>query len=423
MTGRSIDELLSLLPLVEPDATFEARLRGRLERELAGQGDEQPAASIDPHSTSTSEVFELEATTSPSTVTKRVPTQWLRAAAAAAAVAVGAATVFVALQEDSTTTLAPPDATFVGATLETIAIDVAVSDPYFVAAREDTYVLSLAGDLTRISDTGGATRIAGVPEASPLALDDEAVWIADAVDGRVLRLDPEDGTVVAEIETGIEVQQSVMRVPMPEGPSRQFALIGGIVSSGDSVFVGDKTGRVLRIDPDTNEVVDTFDVPVRPDQLQHDGEHLLVVNLTGGQAAVVSTESGEVVHPVEEVDDLAGAALYGGALYLQDASDGTVTRIDLETGAERTSQPLGASYDPSGQPVLPTGLVVSAAGVLVDTATEPESLHILDPETLNETGTLAVTRDHGDMTVAPDGSVWLVRGNQHAVVRIVPRPL
>jgi hypothetical protein len=31
--------------------------------------------------------------------------------------------------------------------------------------------------------------------------------------------------------------------------------------------------------------------------------------------------------------------------------------------------------------------------------------------------------DHGDMTVAPDGSVWLVRANGHSIVHITPQPL
>ena len=75
------------------------------------------------------------------------------------------------------------------------------------------------------------------------------------------------------------------------------------------------------------------------------------------------------------------------------------------------------------QPTLPTGLVVSAAGVLVDTANEPDSIHVLDPVTLAELGTLPVTADQGDMTIAADGSAWLVRNLAGDVVHITPRAL
>jgi outer membrane protein assembly factor BamB len=419
-----IAEMLGALPTsAEPEPGFEARLR----RSLAADLRAPLGASVDggaAHETTTTEVLELDATTPEIIRTPRTAV-WLRVAAAAAVVALGVGAVASALQEDdgAPTAATVPDATFVGATLDTTAIDMTTNDPYFVAAAGDAWVLTLAGDLIRIDGRGVAAQVTSVPESSPLAVDDDAVWIADAVDGRVLRLDPTDGSVVAEIATGIEVQPNTVRVPMVEGGSRQFAQIGGIVADGESVWVGDRSGQVLRIDPEANEIVDSFDVPVRPDQLHIDGEHLLVVNLTGNEAAVVDSTTGAVVRTSDDIEDLAGAAVHGGALYLQDATDGTVTRIDLETGDQRTSQHLGASAAHVGQPVLPTAPVVTSAGVLVHTDTAPDSLHVLDPTTLEETGTLAVAPDYGDMAVAPDGSVWLVRGNMHQVVHIVPRPL
>ena len=58
------------------------------------------------------------------------------------------------------------------------------------------------------------------------------------------------------------------------------------------------------------------------------------------------------------------------------------------TGEERTSAALGASLEASGQPIPPTGLAVSGAGVLVDTRPAPDNIHMLDPVTLEEVGTL-----------------------------------
>ena len=123
------------------------------------------------------------------------------------------------------------------------------------------------------------------------------------------------------------------------------------------------------------------------------------------------------------LEKLAGAGLYNGAAYYQDVATGTVTRIDLATGEELTSAALGPSLEASSQAIPSTGLAVSGAGVLVDTADEPDSIHVLDPVTLDEVGTLATTADQGDMALASDGSVWLVRYRANEVVHITPRAL
>jgi DNA-binding beta-propeller fold protein YncE len=423
MTERSIEDLLNRLPRpAQPDPTFEARLRQRLTQELTASEGEATAAAPQ-HEVTRMEVLDLEATTTTTIPAKQVPIRWLQAGAAAAVVALGVGVALMATQDDDPSlTVSAPDTTFVGASLQSTAIDLGSGTPYFVAVHGDTWVLTLAGDLLRIDDSGDAVQMGTVPAASLMAADSDALWVADAIGGDVLRLDPQDASVVAEIETGIDVMPSLIRVPSEDGTSGRYALIGGIVSNGESVWVGDRAGRVLRIDAATNEIVDSFEVPVRPDQLQLDGDHLLAVNLTGNEAAVLDAASGDVEHPVERLDNMAGAAVLDGALYLKDGADGTVTRIDLEGGAVRTSQPLGPSADIVGQAAVPTGLVVSSAGVLAYTDAEPASLHILDPETLVETGSLEVGADHGDMVVAPDGSVWLVRADARSLIHITPRP-
>jgi len=195
------------------------------------------------------------------------------------------------------------------------------------------------------------------------------------------------------------------------------------VSTGDAVWVGDKTGAVMHIDPATNEIVATFEVPYRPDLLRVEGDRLLAADVFGGKAAVIDADDGSVIHEFTPLEKLAGAGLYNGAAYYQDVATGTVTRIDLATGEELTSAALGPSLEASSQPIPPTGLAVSGAGVLVDTSSEPDSIRVLDPVTLEEVGTLATTADQGDMAIASDGSVWLVRFRANEVVHITPAAL
>jgi outer membrane protein assembly factor BamB len=368
---------------------------------LAQRDDESPASSTVP-----------DVTPAPTPVPTTSP---------APVVTTSPATVAASNAPPVATTVPAPDMTFVGATLEAFPVD-AEYNPYFVGVAEEVWVSSLAGELLRLDPATGeiVVRATG-PESSPFAVDADALWIADATTGDVIRLDPVDGTEVARIPTGVEVLENRFRQPMLEGEARTFAEIGGIVSTGDAVWVGDKGGAVMRIDPSTNEIVATLEVPYRPDLLRVEGDRLLAVDPLGGKAAVIDTDDGTVLHEFTPLEDLAGAGLYNGAAYFQDAVTGTVTRIDLATGEQLASAAREGPLDPSSQPVLPTGLAVSAAGVLVDSTTEPDSIHVLDPVTLEEVGTLATTADQGEMALASDGSMWLVRFRANEVVHITPR--
>jgi outer membrane protein assembly factor BamB len=456
MPERSIDELLGRLPEPNiPDPRYEARLRARLTAELHGDPYIQggPTGTPEAHQFSNMEVIELQTLTKTPTDPEQSRHTWWRAAALLL-VAGGVVTALVLAQREDgspTTSTVPdgttvpaqvevsspspvettspvavettspaPDATFVGSTVDAFAVDPG-TNPYFVGAANEVWVSSLSGELLRLDgDTGDIVARATVPESSPFAVDSNAVWVADAISGDVIRLDPVDGSEVARIPTGVEIVPNSVRFPMLEGTTRSFAQTGGIVSTGEAVWVGDRAGAVMRIDPATNEITSTFDVPVRPDLLRAEADRLLIADLLGGKAAVIDTVDGTVVRQQTGLDDLAGAALYGGAVYLQDRATGTVSRIDLATGEELTSEALGAPVERSGTPTLPTGLAVSGAGVLVDTDASPDNVRILDPRTLAEIGTLTTAADQGDMTIASDGSVWLVRSLANEVVHITP---
>ena len=425
MPEHTIDELLRRIDeSTMPDPAYEARLRERLRDELHQAVPNDALESRAPTERSeplTEEVLELEAiATRP-----RPRIRWWAAAAAAGLTAASVAVVAAVVTNDdeSTTIAAAPDTTFVGSTLDTFELPAGDANPYFVAVGDDVWVLTLAGELKRIDGvTGQVVDEFTVPESSPLAVDDDAVWIADAVDGDVLRLDPETGELVERIATGVEVLDSTFRIPMLEGPARQFSNLGGIVTDGSSVWVGDRAGELMRIDPDSNEIDRRIPVPVRPDILRLDGDFLLAANLTGGEVAVIDIDSGDVVHSDVGFDDLAGASLYDGALYTHEGADGTVTRVDLDSGDEDSSEPLGPSVQRAVQPTLPAGLVVSASGVLVGTDSEPASLHVLDPVTLERLDDLVVAPDHGEMTLAPDGSAWATQTSARTLVHITPQP-
>lgn len=410
MTDRWMDEVLGLLDeRVTPDQAFQTRLDERVTAELRG------AREVDDQG-DRPEVMVMEANVRalPATSNRR----WVAAAAVIALAAAASVTAVVTRDDDGVTTTADAAGSYEDADLLTIEVGGA-SNPYFVAVEADVWVLSLSGELTRIdAETGKVSGRFTVPDSSPLAADDNGVWIADAIQGDVVRLDARSGDVIARVETGVELATSTVRVPMREDSSaRPFSSIGGIAADGEMVWVGDRAGRVLRIDPAVNEVVESFPVDVRPDVIAVEGDALLVANLRAGDVEVIDRTTGAEVHEVTGAGRLAGAALYGSALYLQDETTGVVTRIDLHSGDRLTSDALGASPAAIGLPTLPTGLVVGARGVLVATSGS-SSVHVLDPDSLRELDVLAIPEGRGDMTIAPDGSAWIVRTRQHTVVRI-----
>ncbi len=185
MTERSIDELLSRLPeSSSPDPGFEAALRARLTAELHAEPDIAGSDSPGTDQRSTTEVIEMQTIPRPATSPPEPKRSWMIAAAVVAIVAGGVA-VLALVQRDSSpsntttpeapliepttpdeissdaitpvTTPAPattapittPDATFVGATVETFAVATS-RNPYFVGAGEQVWVSTLAGELVRL---------------------------------------------------------------------------------------------------------------------------------------------------------------------------------------------------------------------------------------------------------------------------------
>lgn len=295
-------------------------------------------------------------------------------------------------------------------------------NPYRVVVGDHVWTMSLDGGLTRRDpSTLEATAQLPIPESSTIAAAGDVVWVADALSGRVLRVDATTAEVVAEVATGIRVAGPVWRsggLGMLGGEQRFFARIGSIDASTQWVWVGDQDGRVLRIDPHSNEVVEEFDVPIEADLVRADGEHLLVVDREHGAVLVLDAATGAEVLPVRAATRLVGADLHGGAVYIQDPDTGAVSRVDLVTGAEVVSEPLGPSSYITGRPLWPPIIAVSDSGVL---AVTDNGVHVLDPDTLAELDRLdEIDVRAGEMTIDTDGTAWIVQFHGSTLARLEP---
>jgi outer membrane protein assembly factor BamB len=312
--------------------------------------------------------------------------------------------------------------TYGGAALDTTPIPIAGRNPYRVAVGRDVWTMSLDGQVERRDPTTlDITAELALADSSLIAADAEALWVADAVTGRVLRIDPDTTEVVADIQTGIVVDERVFRsggLGMQFGPTRQFARIGGIDASDGSVWVGDQDGRVLRIDPRRNAVVDTFDVGIRADLVRADSGFVAVVDREAGHVVVVDGATGDELFSTD-VGGLAGADVHGGAVYVLDPDAGVVTRTDLSSFVEVRSEPLGPLANIEGNPLYSPVIAVDDAGVL---ATSESGLHVLDAATLAEVARFDVDTRAGEMLIAPDGTAWIVQFYGSTLSRLAPLP-
>jgi len=295
-------------------------------------------------------------------------------------------------------------------------------NPYRIAVGDHVWTMSLDGALTRRDPaTTEATAQLTIPDSSRIAASGDVVWVADAGSGRVLRVDAETAEVVAAVPTGIRIAGPVWPsggLGMSGGRARDFARIGNIDASTQWVWVADQDGRVLRIDPRSNEVVEEFDVPIGADLVRAEGEYLLVVDREHGAILVLDAATGAEVLPVRPAARYVGADLHGGAVYVHEPDTGAVSRIDLVTGVEIASDSLGSSPYIDGRPQWPPIIAVSDSGVL---AVTDNGLHVLDPDTLTELD----RRDEidvrsGEMTIDTEGTAWIAQFYGSNLARLEP---
>lgn len=458
MSAPHIHDLLAALePAVEIDPDVDARIRSAVSAELRRS---EPRLPTHPPAVRAIATPDIDVDPSHQSREPRRRSRTLALIAAAlVAIAVFGATLALVVRDDgeqaptdttplptvptvetvptptttpTTTATTPPitepielsSTTYGGTALDATPIPIEGRNPYRVAVARDVWTMSLDGHVERRDPTTlDITAELTVADSSLIAADDDALWVADAVTGRVMRIDPDTTEVVADIPTGITVDQPVFRsggLGMYAGTQRQFARIGSIEASLGSVWVGDQDGRVLRIDPERNWVAETFDVDMRADLVRADGDHIVVASRETGRVAVIDAATGDEVFSTEVDGQLVGADLHGGAVYVHDPDSGVVTRTDLSSKTELRSAPLGPLANTYGNPLYSPILTVGDAGVLV---TSTSGLHVLDTATLQEVARFDdVDTRAGEMLIAPAGTAWIVQFYGSTISRLAPLP-
>jgi len=258
-----------------------------------------------------------------------------------------------------------------------IAAAVAIAFFAFGEGRGGGSIEVAAGDSVGVYDGSGRLVADVGVGASPshIAVGEGAIWITNADDGTVSRVDPATRRQVDTIQVG-------------NGPS-------GIAIGNGFVWVTNSLdGTVSWIDPKVNRVVQTIDVGNGPLGIVYAGGSVWVANtgddtitqidassgrprkplpiaateLAFGAGALWASErasnqvvridptTGNLVQSITVGNGPSGIAFGHGAAWVANTLDGTVSRIDQETNSQAAVIPIGNG---------PTALAVDARGVWV----------------------------------------------------------
>ena len=143
----------------------------------------------------------------------------------------------------------------------------------------------------------------------------DSLWVANEVEGQVVRVDPETGAVEA-------------RLSLPYAWS---------VACGDGgLWVTSSTsGDVRRIDPSSNSFVATAEVPPPHPNLAVGGGYAWTTNETNGTLYKIDRR-GTIVATYQTGDGARQLSFDAGTVWVANTDAGTVTGIEAATGAERS---------------------------------------------------------------------------------------
>jgi ABC-type transport system substrate-binding protein/class 3 adenylate cyclase/streptogramin lyase len=248
----------------------------------------------------------------------------------------------------------------------------------FWLARGGEVSTAIAANAAGLVDGSNGSFIAEVPVAgrpSAVAASSEAVWVTDAVDDKVLRIDPDKHLVVDRIEVG-------------RGPA-------AVVVGEESVWVANgQDGTVSEINPDKGTVVATRRVGNGPTGLAVTPGALWVVNELDATLSRISSATGRPVATVKLGHNPSGIAAGLGSVWVTSEESGLLLRVD--PGANAVSQTVSVGNGP-------TGVTVGQGAVWV--ANPPDrTISRVDPATGSVTK-IALDGAPGALAFV-DGGLW-----------------
>jgi YVTN family beta-propeller protein len=207
-----------------------------------------------------------------------------------------------------------------------------------------------------------ATPLAGAPSA--VVTSAGSVWVADAGNGTVSRIDSHSGVVIDRISVGGDpvsiasgdgaiwvanaVGATILRIdPTTETVTQPIQLRGSnpdaLAFGGGRLWVADSSTRALyEMDPSTGALLRTIPLEVSPAAIAFGAGTLWVADYSSATVLKVSPGTGRVVATVRVGTGPGSLAFAAGDLWVANSLDSTVSRIGPATLAVRSTIPVGS---------------------------------------------------------------------------------
>lgn len=302
------------------------------------------------------------------------------------------------------------------------------SRPFTVVVPAALVVVAIFAVAALSGDDPEVTRSIAAGDAPfSLAADDQVLWVGNAGDLSVSRLDLATGEPTGE------------PIPLPVRP--------GQIAAGEPLWVGAIEGSdIVRIDPgDPKTPPVPFAVGRDPAAVALDGSDVWIAALNEGLIVRVTPE-GEITHEITELEFPSALAMLGSDLWATDVTEGTVSRIEAGTGEVVESIDVGsgpttlaaghdrlwitlfrqdavAALNPDDGVVQivelegAPGTVAVGGGYVWVTVPERDSLIRIDPASLEAADPIPVG-DNPQGVVVAGAAVWVANQGEDTVARI-----
>jgi YVTN family beta-propeller protein len=323
---------------------------------------------------------------------RRRATGWVPTLAVVAALAAAGVLLAVGLlssDEEADATIAENSVGLIdpGSSEVRSEIDLGGSPGPSAADAESVWVANAADEtVARIdAESGQVATIDVGGEPAGVATGADYAWVADATEGTVEQIDPAANRIVGSVKVGngpsgiavayravwalAAVDGELVRIDLARGKVTDRLPVGAnptaITAGAGSLWVADEAAdTVVRIEPDSGRVSESIGVGHAPSAVAFGEGAVWVANRIDGTVSRIDPSTDAVTSTVEVGDSPSALAVGEGAIWVANADDGTVSRLEPDTGQVSETIDVGGS---------PSGMAVASGGVWTSVLASPDS--------------------------------------------------
>ena len=218
-----------------------------------------------------------------------------------------------------------------------------------------------------------------------------SVWVPSCGSHRLVRVDEKSGKTLATISAD---------------PANSE---GGITIGDDSVWLVTKPSRLVRVDPHTNTVLKTIDLPLGSENPAFGGGFVWVSSFAKNALLKVDPKTNQIAATIPVGPRPRFLTVGAGSVWTLNQGDGTISRVDMSSGKLLATIACGIPGE---------GGEITYGGGFVWATMFDFPITQVDPKTNQPVHQWAGAG--GDGIRFGLGSIWLSNGRQGTVWRITP---